>query len=135
MKNLKILLVEDHLDTASMLRILFTRDGYNVAVVGSCADAIIRAQHVRFDLLICDLGLPDGDGCALLKTLRQIYPIPAMAMTGFAFPGDKERALNAGFDFFIPKPCDFKEVAKCLASVADQKALVSRPDLVLADHA
>jgi CheY-like chemotaxis protein len=119
--NLSILLVEDHLEAALLFSKLLTRAGHSVALVGSCADAIIRARHARFDVLMCDLGLPDGDGCALLKALRQLYPIAALAMTGYAHPRDRDRASEAGFYYFLAKPVDFRTVEVLLATIAGRR--------------
>jgi CheY-like chemotaxis protein len=74
-KPINILIVEDHADSATMLARLLYRSGkgYAPVAVGTCAMAIEAASNLRFDLLICDIMLPDGDGCELLAKLRAMY--------------------------------------------------------------
>lgn len=115
---IQILLVEDHADTAAMLRILLTCLGYKVWVAGTVTEALNLAVRQRFDVLLCDFGLPDGDGCDVLAPLRQLYPIKSIAVTGFAFEEDHQRAAAAGFDHFLAKPYDFRKLENLLGRIA-----------------
>jgi CheY-like chemotaxis protein len=96
--------VEDHADTATVVSQLLQRSGYIVEVAKSVDSARAAARAVHFDLLLCDIGLRDGDGCALLKEMRGLYPIKAIAMTGHGMPEDYRRTAEAGFAAHLLKP-------------------------------
>jgi CheY-like chemotaxis protein len=107
-----ILLVDDHEDSASVLARLLRREreNYTVFISRNCKGALELATKRRFDLLVSDIGLPDGDGCELLQQIRAIYPIPAIALTAYAYPQDLQRYQNAGFDDQIIKPASLNSV-------------------------
>src|SRR5687767_15992259 len=92
-----ILLVEDHADTAILFAKLLRRDDHYVAVASDYASAIALAQSRRFDVLVCDIGLPDGDGCDLLREVRSLYPVRGLAVTGYGTYRDLRRCTEAGF--------------------------------------
>jgi CheY-like chemotaxis protein len=103
---LHILIVDDHDDSALMLCRLLARDRerYACTLASNCQDALKAAQKTRFDLLISDIGLPDGDGCDLLQQLRAMYPIRAISLTAYVMPKDIQRYRTAGFDECLEKP-------------------------------
>jgi two-component system CheB/CheR fusion protein len=70
----RILLVEDHPDTANVFARMLRRDGYEVSVADSCAQAARMCDEGGFDLLICDINLPDGDGVGVLSAARKTHP-------------------------------------------------------------
>jgi CheY-like chemotaxis protein len=80
------------------------RRPYACTMASNCKDALKAAENTRFDLLISDIGLPDGDGCDLLKQLRAMYPIRAISITAYVMPKDIERYRAAGFDEHVAKP-------------------------------
>src|SRR2546421_6312644 len=92
----RILLVEDHDDTAEAYRTLLMRRGYFVHVARNVADAKAAAVAQEFDLLICDLVLPDGDGCELCRELREVSGIDAIALTACGYPADFAKTKAAG---------------------------------------
>jgi CheY-like chemotaxis protein len=108
--GLKILLVEDHADTARALVRLLERRGYNVHAVGTMAGALSAIGKERFDLLICDIGLPDGTGLDLIQRVRRTDKIPALALSGFGMDEDIARAKAAGFGVHLPKPVNFQQL-------------------------
>jgi PAS domain S-box-containing protein len=108
--KLKLLLVEDHADTARALVRLLESRGYQVASVATVASALEAIERNRFDLLLCDLGLPDGTGLDLIKKLRQKNDTPAVALTGFGMQQDVERAQQAGFDAHLTKPVNLQKL-------------------------
>ncbi len=116
-KGLKILLVDDHDDTANMMRLLVERWGHHVDTAGNVSEAGRLAGLVPYDVLICDYSLPDGDGCDLLAGLLQHRPIVGIAVTGRAFPEDIERSLSAGYTAHLSKPVDLEKLRKILDSV------------------
>lgn len=122
-KGAKILLVEDHADSAAVVARLLRWLGHDVRRAATCAQAKAAAEAEAaveagpFDLLLCDIGLPDGDGCELLRELRQRYglELEGVAMTGYVYPADRERCLAAGFSRFLPKPFDLDDLRTAVA--------------------
>jgi PAS domain S-box-containing protein len=108
--KVKLLLVEDHADTARALVRLLESRGYEVSSVGSVASASQAIERNEFDLFLCDLGLPDGTGFDLIERLRQKRDTPAVALTGFGMQQDVERAQHAGFDAHLTKPVNLQKL-------------------------
>jgi PAS domain S-box-containing protein len=108
--KVKLLLVEDHADTARALVRLLESRGYQVASVGTVASALQAVDHEEFELVLCDLGLPDGSGLDFIEKLRQKRDTPAVALTGFGMQQDVERAQQAGFDAHLTKPVNIQKL-------------------------
>jgi len=100
----RILLVEDHADTASMMLRLLVRRGYVVTLAASVAEALDAARASEFDLLLADLGLPDGSGLDLMRELSRTTKLPGIALSGYGMPGDATKSLEAGFFEHLTKP-------------------------------
>jgi two-component system CheB/CheR fusion protein len=105
---LRVLVVEDNLDTAETLRCLLADCGFHVAVAHSAQEGLKTAPQLEPHIVLCDIGLPDGDGYSVGSQLRQSSCSHArlIAVTGHAEPIDRQRALAAGFDQHLPKPVD-----------------------------
>jgi CheY-like chemotaxis protein len=117
--GLSILVVDDHSDSGHMLKRLLSMSGHHVVTAESCADALAITATLQFDCYLLDLGLPDGDGCDLLRQLLAQRAVPAAALTGYAFPADRERARAAGFAHVLVKPFDLEQVQQVIAGVAE----------------
>jgi PAS domain S-box-containing protein len=102
-RALRILLVDDHRDTLRALAKLLRTMGHEVRTADGLAAALAEAESGGLDLLISDLGLPDGDGCELMTRLK---PLPGIALTGFGMDGDVRRTREAGFGLHLTKPID-----------------------------
>ncbi|OGA96077.1 MAG: hypothetical protein A3G27_05180, partial [Betaproteobacteria bacterium RIFCSPLOWO2_12_FULL_66_14] len=103
----RILLVEDHGDTAAMMRMLLELSGYQVEGAGDVAQALSVASLNHFDLLISDLGLPDGSGLDLMKALRERgSTLKSIALSGYGREEDIRRSKEAGFSAHLTKPVD-----------------------------
>lgn len=103
--SLRILIVEDHDDTRLILRRLLVRRSHEVHMAANCQEALQEIHHHPFDLVLCDIGLPDNDGYALLHEIHQIRPgLPAVAMTGYGMESDQEMSAQAGFLAHLTKP-------------------------------
>jgi len=102
--TIQVLLVEDHLDTNQMLRNVLLRRGFDVHTANTFQLAIELGRSKRFDLLISDIGLPDGSGWDILQTLASHAPNAAIAMSGFGTDTDIERSYQAGFQEHLIKP-------------------------------
>jgi CheY-like chemotaxis protein/nitrogen-specific signal transduction histidine kinase len=108
--KLHLLLVEDHSDTARALSRLLENRGYKTETASSVASALEAVERVEFDLLLCDLGLPDGTGIDFIETVRKSRKTPAIALTGFGMQEDVERAARAGFDAHLTKPINLQKL-------------------------
>ncbi len=119
-RSLRVLLVEDHADTAVTFAKLLKLDGYEVQIAGAYRAALDAAASHRFDVLICDIGLPDGNGANLMQSLAEVYPIQGIAVSGFGMPEDIEMCKKAGFSAFILKPAPFEKIKAELDRICDQ---------------
>ena len=108
--RVKILLVEDHGDTAQALVRLLTTRGYQVQTAGTVAGGIEATQRGKFDLLLCDIGLPDGTGFELLERVRRSCKTPALALSGYGMEEDVTKCKQAGFDAHLTKPVNFQKL-------------------------
>jgi PAS domain S-box-containing protein len=108
--RMKILLVEDHGDTAQALARLLTTRGYQVQTAGTVAGGIEAIQRGKFDLLLCDIGLPDGTGFQLLERVRGSCKTPALALSGYGMEEDVTKCKQAGFDAHLTKPVNFQKL-------------------------
>jgi CheY-like chemotaxis protein len=112
--------VDDHHDTAEILGQLLSRQGCEVRTAESVADALKVADAYDFDVLVSDIGLPDGRGTDLLGQLRHgtKRPIGAIAMSGFGMESDIELSRRAGFSEHLTKPVEFGALRQALARLA-----------------
>ncbi len=103
--TLRILLVEDHRDTAEVVAKLLQYEGHLVDVAGTLNDALRRCRAGNYDVALCDIGLPDGSGLELARTLKHECPgTRFVALTAHGMPGEVEQAVEAGFDAHLLKP-------------------------------
>lgn len=114
-----ILLVEDNADSRLTLTMLLKFLGYAVEPAKDMRTALSLAEDRIYDLIISDIGLPDGSGYELMRELRTRTSIPSIAVSGFGQSEDVEKALEAGFNFHLVKPVNSfaleSAVAKALA--------------------
>ena len=104
----RILLVDDHADTRTSLQRLLARRGHTVALAGSVAEALAQAGGQSFELVISDLGLPDGNGHDLMRALHAAHAgLAGIALSGYGMEADIERSHAAGFAVHLTKPLDF----------------------------
>lgn len=111
---MRILLVEDHADTAIMLRRLLELAGHSVKTAGTVASALETAGQNTFDLLVSDLGLPDATGHTLMRTMRERYGIPGIAMSGYGMDEDIRKSRDAGFSAHLIKPVDVSALEQAI---------------------
>ena len=108
--QVRILVVDDHADTVTVLRRLLTLEGYRV-ITASCAEEAAEAvERGDCDLIISDVGLPDRSGLELMTDLRARSGLRGIALSGYAEPADRKAALAAGFDRFLAKPVQFEKL-------------------------
>lgn len=126
-KTCRILLVEDHEQTRSTLARLLERRGHNVVGAATVAAAReIAATRGPFDLVISDLGLPDGDGHMLMTELRDAYRLPGIALSGYGMNQDLERSRQGGFLTHLTKPVDVHALQVAIAAVCEANPVLPR---------
>jgi len=119
--NLKILLVEDHLDSAITMKRLLEMRGHDVHLAHSVAAAVETIANDEFELLLCDLGLPDGTGLDVIRYYRTLYQTPAIAVSGFGMESDVVRCMEAGFNSHVTKPVNFQKLEAAIRKVTEDK--------------
>ncbi len=107
---LRILIVEDHGDSRFMLQRLLEREGHTVLLAYSVASALEVSKSAQFDMVVSDIDLPDGDGCELMRTLREMMGAPAIAVSGHVGEEHKRRASASGVCVHLCKPIRFDEL-------------------------
>ena len=103
--NCRILYVDDHEDSAEMLRLVLAESDYLVHPARSVQEALELASEFKFDLYVIDKSLPDGSGLELLKKLNEITPnVPSVVYTGDVYEVHRQQAMAAGADAYVCKP-------------------------------
>lgn len=126
LSGVKILVVEDEADVRDMLRWLLESSHAVVRTASSADEALTLLASERPDVVISDIGMPDRDGFSLIRAIRGLDPrdggqTPAVAVTAFARPEDRTRALLAGYQFHMAKPIDAAELLAALATLSGRR--------------
>lgn len=120
-KRWRILLVEDHGDTAMILVRILRKMGHHVEHAATVASALELADEQMasggLDLLVSDLGLPDGNGLDLMRELSARYAIRGIALSGFGMDSDIRQSITAGFSRHLTKPIDIALLRNTLAEI------------------
>src|SRR5260221_13213081 len=101
---LRILIIENHEVTASFISLFLKRAGHEVIAVPDAQTALGRDDLASFDVILSDIGLPDGNGWDLMKKLRPNTNAFAIRMNGFGGEADVQRGLEAGYQLHLVKP-------------------------------
>jgi CheY-like chemotaxis protein len=117
-KSLRILVVEDHSDTLEALSRLLNHFGHEISTAEDARSALNIIESKEFDVVLCDIALPDGSGYDVIAEAKRKRPVKAVALSGFAATEDIERGREAGFDFHLAKPVDFHELRSVLGQIA-----------------
>lgn len=121
--KLRILFVEDHSESRRIIGRLLSASGYDVSVADRAGTALHLLNSDKFDVILSDIGLPDGSGYALLMLAKQCQAsIIAIALTGFSEEQDVRFSREAGFDFHLTKPVDFHALRTVLNRVHREKS-------------
>ena len=120
--GLRVLVVEDHIDTLDLLRVILENCGATVATAASASEALEVLDRWQPDVLVSDLAMPVQDGFELIAKVRSRGPdrggnIPAVALTAYTRAEDRTRALAAGFQEHLSKPIDPEELISVVVSV------------------
>lgn len=109
----KILIVEDNENNCTLLWDILTLRGYEVSVANDGRQAVALARELLPDLILMDIQMPDMDGmtaCRILKTDVATSGLKIIALTPRGMPGDNEKILAAGFDGYVSKPVNTREI-------------------------
>jgi signal transduction histidine kinase len=109
----RLLVVDDHEDTCTGLKMILERRGYDITVAYTADQAVEKAQREKFDLLISDIGLPDRSGYELMQEMRN-RGVPGIALSGFGMESDVNRARAAGFSEHLTKPINFERLEEVI---------------------
>ena len=121
-----MLVVEDHDDARELVASVIGAAGAEVTSVTTTEEALASLAETAPDLLVADLGLPGEDGYTLLKRIRALNTpsaaaLPAIALTAYARPSDRDRALAAGFVHYVIKPVAPEELISVLTSILETR--------------
>jgi PAS domain S-box-containing protein len=117
-RRLRILVIEDSLDTAQTMALLLRRYGHQVTTALTGLAGVEAARQERPDVILCDLGLPEMDGYEVAATLRadpELSAVRLIAISGYGQEEDRRRSEEAGFDLHLTKPVDPVELQRLLA--------------------
>ena len=117
-RMLRILLVEDHDDTRRVLARLLTHFGHHISVAVGVHDALGIFNAHPFDVVLSDIGLPDGTGYDVISEAKRARKVKGIALTGFGMAEDVRRSKEAGFDFHLTKPVDIAELRNVLRKLS-----------------
>lgn len=112
----QLLLVEDHEPTRTTTARLLAARNYEVRTAASVAEALEIANARKFDLVLSDIGLPDGDGQALMRELYERHHLRGIALSGYGTEHDKARSGGSGFVAHLTKPVTMKAIEAALAA-------------------
>jgi len=115
--GVSVLLVDDDDSARTVLGTMLQGFGARVTLAASAAEAAQRFAAAPPDVLVSDIGMPEEDGYMLIRRLRDTSSVPAVAVTAYADPRDRDRALSAGFQAHLAKPIEPHELAAAVLGV------------------
>jgi CheY-like chemotaxis protein len=118
----RILLVEDHVDSVGPMQLFLQASGYHVTTAENVEAALQTAAQEEFDLLVSDIGLPDGTGEDLIRQLREKgHNLPAIALSGYGMQQDIERSRAAGFQVHLIKPVSPQQLQTAISQLRNKQ--------------
>jgi len=126
LEGLRILVVDDDSDGREVLAVQLTQQGATISISASADDALRKMDTFKPDVIVADIGMPGEDGYSLIRkvrnsTLDHSRLTPAIALTAYAGDGNRQRALDAGYQKHISKPAEPEELALTIASLAGRR--------------
>ncbi|WP_404789861.1 response regulator [Altericista sp. CCNU0014] len=127
LNGLHVLCVDDDSDSRELIAFLLEQDGATVTNVESAIEALNCLNQTKFDLIVSDVGMPDMDGYAFIRQVRQHYPdpiakIPAIALTAYASEIHRQQALVAGFQARVAKPIEPDFLLQAIRTLLEETA-------------
>jgi two-component system CheB/CheR fusion protein len=117
-RPLRLLVVEDHEDTAELLAELLGARGHTVRVANTASAALALSAAEKFDIVLSDVGLPDATGYELMEKLHALYAMKGIALTGWSGELDVERGRAAGFSAHLTKPVSLSRLELTLEQLS-----------------
>jgi len=135
LSGLHVLAVDDEPDALELIRQMLHRSGAVVAQAASAKEALAQIDRRPPDVLISDIGMPEADGYALIRQVRNLPPdrggaVPAIALTAYVRDEDRARMIAAGFTSHVPKPVEAPELIRTIGHLSGRTHL-SRPEPAL----
>jgi two-component system, cell cycle response regulator DivK len=128
MSKIHILLVEDNQDNQDLMRFLLERSGYVVTAAVNGFEGIEFARREMPDVVVMDLSMPELDGWTAARRMKadpQLKSIPLIAVTAHAFPYDRRKALDSGFDNYLSKPINIHLFDATVIQAIEQRTQLS----------
>ncbi|OKH34318.1 hypothetical protein NIES2101_39135 [Calothrix sp. HK-06] len=127
LEGLRVLVVDDEADTLQWITVVLTGCGAEVFSASSTAQALLFLEELKPDVMVSDIGMPDEDGYALMRKIRELEPnmggrIPAVALTSYARVEDYKEAIDAGFQLHVAKPVRATELIAVVASLGQKSS-------------
>jgi len=124
--GMRVWIIDDSATGRRMLKQWLEMSGAQVTAMASASEALKTLDESTPEVLLSDLGMPDMDGYTLMRAVRARAPehggnVPAIALSGYATPEDRERALSAGFQLHMAKPLKLDEVVRAIATLTSPK--------------
>lgn len=126
-EGMRILVVEDHESTRLVVVQLLSKLGHEAIAVGTIEEAKKEFYSRQFDLVISDIGLPDGDGLELMREIRSCSEVPSIALSGFGMPEDVKRIKAAGFTNQLTKPIKMERLNALIYETTCVATTTARP--------
>jgi len=120
----RVLVVDDHFDTCTGMKMMLERRGYRVTLAHTADQAVERTRHEEFDLVISDIGLPDRSGYELMQELSTTKGLRGIALSGFGMENDVSRARAAGFSEHLTKPINFDRLEESIQNLLEPEPAV-----------
>jgi DNA-binding response OmpR family regulator len=128
----RVLVIEDDTDIALGIRLVLTRNGFEVSGAGDGREGLRAFYRIRPDLVVLDIGLPALDGWAVLERIRDISDVPVLILTARGQESEKVRGLHGGADDYLTKPFGNAELAARVATLL-RRPRASQPDEIFDD--
>ena len=125
LKGVRVLVVDDEIDTRDLLKTILSKQGARVTTAASADAALNLISRVKPHVLISDVGMPGTDGYALMRKVRALPVerggnIPAVALTAYAREQDRKRAIAAGYQLHLAKPIEITQLSASVAHLIGQ---------------
>jgi CheY-like chemotaxis protein len=120
-----VLIAEDNLDAAEMMRVMLSFSGHDVKVATDGVQAVAIAETTKPDIAFIDIGMPRMDGYEAARRIRRVLGgrIVLVALTGWGQEQDKDRAREAGFDHHLTKPAEPEMLERLIGDCADSRTV------------
>lgn len=118
----RILVAEDNPANLELMREILDIQGHEIIEAHDGSEALLQAEMANPDLILLDVNMPVLNGFEVLERLRanpQLAPIKVIALTAYAMRGDREKALEAGFDGYLTKPIDIQTLTEMITAFLD----------------